>query len=76
MSAVDAAQLTIGVKSSADFVLPGNLKSRVGALIGWEQVAGTTPAATHACRGHIVHRAGRLAPMAARWPSAASSTWR
>ena len=51
MSSVDAAQLTIGAKSSADFLLPGNLKARVGALISWEQVAGTTPTARHAFAG-------------------------
>ncbi len=48
---IDAAQLTLGVKSSADFVLPGNLKSRVSALIGWEQTASSAPTATHAFAG-------------------------
>ncbi|HVY43866.1 MAG TPA: autotransporter domain-containing protein [Hyphomicrobiaceae bacterium] len=51
LNTIDAAQLTFGVKAGTDLVLPGNLKSRVSALIGWEQTAGSTASATHAFAG-------------------------
>lgn len=51
LNTIDAAQLTLGLKAGTDLVLPGNLKSRVSALIGWEQTAGSTVSATHAFAG-------------------------